>query len=61
MARTPATISRPASVGWATLPISEAKTTRISSMNRPEKIAAHLVRAPDATFNAVWPTEPPTG
>jgi hypothetical protein len=50
-----------ASVGNATPPTAPANATRIASIQSPEKIAAHLVRAPAVTFKAVCPTDPPTG
>ena len=33
----------------------------MTSIQMPEKIAAHRVVAPELVFRAVWPTEPPTG
>ncbi len=50
-----------ASVGIATRPTSPENSDRIASIQTPEKIDAHRVRAPAAALSAVWPTEPPTG
>ena len=57
----PAKISTAASVGMATSPTTPAKAMRMTSIQMPDQIAAHLVRAPAATLRAVCPTEPPTG
>ena len=58
---TAAKISTAASVGMATSPTTPEKATRMTSIHRPEKIAAHRLRAPTVRLRAVWPTEPPTG
>ena len=56
-----AKMSTAASVGMATLPTIPANATRMTTIQMPDQIAAHRVRAPAATLSAVWPTEPPTG
>ena len=57
----PATMRTPARVGIAIWPTTPAKTTRITSIQRPRKIAAQRLRAPALTLSAVCPTDPPTG
>ena len=56
-----ATISTAASVGMTTVPTMPENANRMIAIQTPAKIAAHRPRAPAATLNAVWPTEPPTG
>ena len=58
---TAAKISTAASVGIGTSPTSRARASRMTSIQTPAKMAAHRLRAPAATFNAVLLTEPPTG
>ena len=58
---TAAKIRTAASVAIGISPTTPEKSTRISSIHNPEKIDAQRVRAPAATFSAVWLTDPPTG
>jgi hypothetical protein len=58
---TPATISSPARAGMGTASTSGPSATRITSMNTPDRIAAHRALAPPLTLSAVRPTDAPTG
>ena len=58
---TAAKISSAARVGIATAPTIPEKTARITTIQSPDEIAPHRVRAPAVRLTAVCPTEPPTG
>ena len=57
----PATISKPAIAGIATMLTAWLKSSTASTTSNPEKMLAQRDLAPELTLSAVLDTEPPMG